>query len=152
MVFRTCSMQRRRREGLKVSLCRLREDQLVKGQVGHRPTQPLVLLLQLLQQLQLIGLHPAVLTLPAVVRHLRHADLTNRIRHRRSLRLQNLDLPQLRDNLLRPVCFLAMVQSPPPTGQDPYLRVDHFSGAGSDRQNALRLGVDQRPVGCIISA
>jgi transposase len=52
------------------------------------------------QALQLVGLQPAILTTPAIKCHLAYANLTDRIHHRHALAVQNIDLAQLRDDLL----------------------------------------------------
>ena len=43
---------------------------------------------------------------PSIERHLAHADLTNRISHLHALAAQNINLTQLRNNLLGLVCLL----------------------------------------------
>ena len=60
-----------------------------------------VLRLELLQALHLVGLEAAELAAPQEVRRLRHLDLANRFACALPLRLQHIDLPKLRDNLLR---------------------------------------------------
>ena len=89
--------------GLPVSRGGLFEDQLLKRQIRDRASEPRVLTLQLLQSLDLIVLQPAVFGSPSVVRYFRHAYRPDRLRHRATLRRQNVNLPQLRDNLLRRV-------------------------------------------------
>src|SRR6266508_6173597 len=59
--------------GSVVSLQRFCQDLLVQLQVGDNLLQPPVLLLQLFQPFHLVGLHPAVLALPAMKS--RFADL-----------------------------------------------------------------------------
>src|SRR5690606_25848893 len=58
--------------GSSVWARRLLQDHDVQRQVGHRPLEPRVLLLQLLQPLGFPGLHPAVLVPPALERLLAH--------------------------------------------------------------------------------
>ena len=54
--------------GLEVSLCGLRQDQLVQRQIRHRSPKTIVLSLQLLQPLHLIALQAAILIPPSIVR------------------------------------------------------------------------------------
>src|SRR5947209_10360368 len=61
------------------------------------------------RRLTLLNLQPAKLLTPAIVGHLAHTDLPDRLRHALALRDQNIDLAQLRDDL------------------------DHFNGGGSPR-------------------
>src|SRR5437870_12706352 len=58
-----------------------------------------VLELKLLQALDLLSLQPYKLLTPAIVGHLAHTDLPDRLRHALALRDQNIDLAQLRDDL-----------------------------------------------------
>ena len=58
---------------------------------GHR--------LELLQALDLVGLQTPILPAPSVVGDLAHTDLTDRIRHAATLRYQDIDLAQLRDDV-----------------------------------------------------
>src|SRR5262249_28719659 len=44
---------------------------------------------------------PAELLAPPIIRHLAHPDLANGVHHVLALRDQNIDLPQLRDDLFR---------------------------------------------------
>src|SRR5262249_15216508 len=60
-----------------------------------------VLELKVLQALHLLGLQPTELLPPPIIRHLAHPDLTDCIHHVLALRDQNIDLPQLRDDLFR---------------------------------------------------
>ena len=48
----------------------------------------------------LVGLQPTELLAPPIIRHLADADLADRIHHGLALRDQNIDLPQLRGDLL----------------------------------------------------
>src|SRR5690606_11396123 len=86
-----------------------------------------VLFLELLQPLHLVALQAAELLAPAVIRKLRHADRANRLANRFSLRQQNIDLAQLRDDLFRLMLLLghSNVLS---NGSIAYFREDHFSG------------------------
>src|SRR5262249_36182351 len=54
-----------------------------------------------LQALHLLGFQPAELLAPPIIRHLTHPDLADCIHHVLALRDQNIDLPQLRDDLFR---------------------------------------------------
>src|SRR5690606_8208743 len=62
-----------------------------------------------------------------VIRELRHADRANRLANRFSLRQQNIDLTQLRDDLFGLMLLLghSNVLS---NGSIAYFREDHFSG------------------------
>ena len=71
--------------GSEVSLCGLREDHLVQGQIGHCAPQPGVLSLELLQPLHLIRLQPPELLAPPVIRDVGDADRANRVRDRSPL-------------------------------------------------------------------
>src|SRR5207244_11427529 len=84
-----------------VSPSRLLQDQLVQRQVRHRTTKPSVLRLEILQALDLVALQAAELLAPAVIRHLAHPDRTDRLGHALALRGQNINLPQLGDDLFR---------------------------------------------------
>src|SRR4051794_10801351 len=87
--------------GLEVSPVRLLKNQLVQRQIGNRFTQPTILSLEFLQTLYLFDLQPAKLLAPAVIGHLAHTDLTDRLCRALSLRNQHINLPKLRYNLLR---------------------------------------------------
>src|SRR5262249_32528821 len=73
----------------------------VQRQIRDRLAQPAVLKLKVLQALHLLGLQPAELLAPPIIRHLAHPDLADCIHHGLALRDQNIDLPQLRDDLFR---------------------------------------------------
>src|SRR6516225_9198440 len=62
---------------------------------------PAVLKLKVLQALHLLALQPAELLAPPIIRHLAHPDLAHCIHHGLALRDQNIDLPQLHDDLFR---------------------------------------------------
>src|SRR5271169_113564 len=55
--------------GLEVSPGSLLQNELVQRQVGHRPAEAAILLLEFLQPPDLIGLQPAVLLPPTIIRH-----------------------------------------------------------------------------------
>src|SRR5215813_14085799 len=57
--------------------------------------------LKVLQALHLLALQPAELLAPPIIRHLAHPNLADGVRHGLPLRDQNIDLPQLRDDLFR---------------------------------------------------
>ena len=97
LVPRTASVAR----GSKVSLGRLLQDQIVQRQICHRPLQPLVLLLELLQPLRLARLHPSVLPSPPVVRLLTHAQLPAHLLDPLPVRYPDFGLPQGVDDLSR---------------------------------------------------
>src|SRR5690606_25344325 len=82
---------------------------------------------KLLETLHLIALQAAKLLAPPVIRELRHADRANRLANRFSLRQQNIDLTQLRDDLFGLMLLLghSNVLS---NGSIAYFREDHFSG------------------------
>src|SRR5438067_1234981 len=84
----------------------LLQYQLVECQIRHRSTQPGVLRFQVLQPLHLVTLQPAELLMPAVIRHLADTNRTDPLGHALALRGQNINLPQLGDNLLRLVSLL----------------------------------------------
>src|ERR1044071_3659551 len=95
---------RRRRgdaRGSVVSPGRLLQDQLVEGQVRHRAAQPGVLGFKLLQAFYLVALQPTELLTPAVIRNLADTNRTDRLGHPLTLRGQNINLPQLGNDLLR---------------------------------------------------
>ena len=88
--------------GLEVSPGGLLQDQLVQRQIRHRPAQPGVLRLQLLQPLHLVATSArhtpgaSGSTSPRVTPIARIASATGL-----ALRRQNINLPQLRDDLFR---------------------------------------------------
>src|SRR5438445_13182607 len=89
-----------------------------------------VLELKLLQALDLLNLQPAKLLTPAIVGHLAHTDLPDRLRHALALRDQNIDLAQLRDDLFGLVALPC-----------------HYSPPGCQRHTSSRttsMGADQR--------
>src|SRR5262249_53310816 len=57
--------------------------------------------LKVLQALHLLAFQPAKLLAPPIIRHLAHPDLADRVHHVLALRDQNIDLPQLRNDLFR---------------------------------------------------
>jgi hypothetical protein len=93
------------------------------------PAKPVVLCLKILQPLHLLGLEPSELLAPAIVRNLAHADLADCIGNAPVLRDQDINLSQLRDNLL------SLVPLPrhlgPPSCQKTHLKSDHFNEGGS---------------------
>lgn len=107
-------MQARRREGLRsfplpssdLRGLRLRfllsgQDQLVQGQVRHRPAQPGILLLQILQGPNLVALQPAEFLASPTVRHLGNHDPADYLGDTLALRGQHIDLAQLSNYLFR---------------------------------------------------
>src|SRR6267378_6889670 len=70
---------------LKVALGGLLQDQLVQGQLRHRPLKPRVLSFQFLESLGLIELQPAVLAAPAVEGLLRLRQLAAYFAYRLAL-------------------------------------------------------------------
>src|SRR5512136_2073651 len=61
--------------GSEVSPCCLLQNRVVQRQIGHQFLQPAVFLLQILQPLCLLYLHPSVLPSPTVVRLLSDPQL-----------------------------------------------------------------------------
>src|SRR5215472_6771969 len=121
--------------GLEVSPGGLLQNELVQRQIGNRLAQPAVLELKVLQALHLLGLQPTELLPPPIIRHLAHPDLTDCIYHVLALRDQNIDLPQLRDDLFRLVS-LPCHCSPPgcqrhTSSRTTSMGVDHKDGAGN---------------------
>ena len=62
--------------------------------------------LHLLQAFQLIRLHPALVFTLAAKRHFADADLSNSTRNGQPLAMQNINLPEFRDDLFRLVASL----------------------------------------------
>src|SRR5262249_3633453 len=93
-------------------------------QIRDGLAQPAVLELKVLQALHLLGFQPAELPAPPIIRHLTHPDLADCIHHVLALRDQNIDLPQLRDDLFRLVSQSSWMSKT-------YLKSDHFNGGGS---------------------
>src|SRR5690606_4471973 len=108
------------------------QDQLLEREVRHSLAQPVILFLEFFQPLHLIALQAAELLAPAIIRELRHADRANRLANRSSLRQQNIDLAQLRDDLFGLMLLLghSNVLS---NGSIAYFREDHFSGGRPER-------------------
>src|SRR5262249_39661621 len=86
---------------LEVSPGGLLQNELVQRQIRDRLAQPAVLELKVLQALHLLGFQSAELLAPPIIRHLAHPDLADCIHHVLALRDQNIELPQLRDDLFR---------------------------------------------------
>src|SRR5829696_5757588 len=96
---RTCSMQTRRRAGLR-SFPGLPPAGSACPASGRQSAQPRVLSLESLQSLDLIALEPAKLLAPAVVRDLRNPNRAYRLGNALPLRHQHIHLAQLRNDLL----------------------------------------------------
>ena len=114
-------MQARWRAGLRSFAARscgspggLTQDQLAQGQVRHGTSEPLILLLETLQFLELVYAHPTVRRwartsgafngsrfAPAVRGLFDDTDPPDRIKTGQTLTHQNLNLPQFRHNLFR---------------------------------------------------
>src|SRR5262249_40122694 len=125
--------------GLEVSPGSLLQNELVQRQIRDRLAQPAVLELKLLQALDLLDLQPAKLLTPAIVGHLAHTDLPDRLRHALALRDQNIHLAQLRDDLFRLVA-LPCHCSPPrcqrhTSSRTTSMGVDHFSATIASTAN-----------------
>ena len=86
--------------GSVLSLQRLLQDVLVEGEVGDELLQTRVLGLQILQSLELIAVHRAVLPLPAVVGVLGHADAADRLGDCLAFGTSGFDLAELGDDLV----------------------------------------------------
>src|SRR5262249_45969934 len=115
--------------GLEVSPGGLLQNELVQRQIRDCLAQPAILQLKVLEALHLLALQPAKLLAPPIIRHLAHPDLTDCIHHVLALRDQNIDLPQLRDDLFRLVSLPC-----------------HCSPPGCQRHTSSRttsMGVDQ---------
>src|SRR4029077_17033847 len=82
-----------------VSPCRPLQEQLVQCQVRHRAAQPSVLRFQVFEALDLVALQPAELLAPAIICYLTDTDRADRLGRALALRRQDVNLPQLRDNL-----------------------------------------------------
>src|SRR5665811_2034177 len=119
-----------RDRGSVVSPGDLLQNELVERQIRDCPAKPGVLCLKILQPLHLLGLEPSKLLAPAIVRNLAYADLADRIGNALALRDQDIDLPQLRDKLLRLVPLPRHIG--PPSCHMTYFRVDHFIEGGSE--------------------
>lgn len=83
-------------KGSEVSPCGFRQNELVQRQVKDRSAQPVILLLKMLEFLQLVRSHTAILLAPTVERLLSNLHLPDGIDARHSLSAQRLNLPQLR--------------------------------------------------------
>src|SRR3546814_12746254 len=79
-------------QGSEVSTSRLLQDQLVERQVGDRPPEPKILLLQILHAPRMVGLQTAILLAPAIIGLLGDRDPPTRIRHRPAPRQPALSL------------------------------------------------------------
>ena len=106
--------------GSRVSPGRLREDLLVKRQVGDRVAQPLVLFPELIEGTQLIAADPAILLAPPVERDVANPELPDRLCHRHVLTVQNL----------RPAC-----RSPPACNASSPLMVLPVHNFNMDQSN-----------------
>src|SRR5213078_1298129 len=101
MTSLTCSIQARRRAGLRSFPGGLLQNELVQCEVRDRLAQTGVLRLELLQAFDLVGLQPAELLPPPIIGNLAHPDLADGVGNVLSLRDKDIDLPQLRDDLFR---------------------------------------------------
>jgi hypothetical protein len=87
--------------GLEVSLCGLGEGHLVQGQIGNGASQPGVLRLKLIHSFDLVDLEAAEHLTSSIIGDLRRPDQTHRVGNALTLRQQNINLAQLRDDFLR---------------------------------------------------
>jgi hypothetical protein len=86
--------------GSEVSLGSLLKNELVERQVGDCPTEPKVLLLQILHPPRLIDLQAAIFLAPPVIGLLGDTDPPTPLGGRPALAQHDLDLTQLPDDLL----------------------------------------------------
>ena len=84
--------------GSEVSPGCLLKDELVECQVGDRPTEPQVLLLQILPPTSLVGLQPALLLAPAIAGLFADRDPSARLGCHPALAEHDLNLTQLTNN------------------------------------------------------
>ncbi len=89
---------------LVISLGGFAQDLFVNREVRHRFAEPCVLLFQILDPPDLVRLRSTEVFAQAVLGHLRHTNLADRVGNSRALRRQNIYLPQLRYDLFRLVC------------------------------------------------
>ena len=86
--------------GSEVSLRQLLQGLRLPRLIGDDPLQPRVLTLKLAQALGVIGLHPAVLIAPAVIRRLRDLQSLANLSDRAALAQHPIGFSQLADDLL----------------------------------------------------
>jgi hypothetical protein len=101
--------------------------------ISDDPLELLVLALEPLQPLRVVGLHPAVLVAPPVIRLLGDLQRLGDLRNRPAVAQQPIGLPQLADHLLRRV--------PASLHQSSFLAHDHGReklSQGSDRTQGVR--------------
>src|SRR5438132_5065263 len=101
---RTCSMQARRRAGLRSFPWQPQLRSACQA-LDQTPLCGAVLELEVLQALDLLGLQPAKLRPPPIIGHLAHPDLTDRVGQALALRYQHIDLSQLGNDFLRLVAL-----------------------------------------------
>ena len=89
---------------------------------------------QTLQPLHLVQLQTTKLGAPAIIRGLRHTNRSDRLGHRLALARHHLNLPELRNNLLRPMRLLPRHLHPPLAAAGLHCRRTASRGAG---QNSL---------------
>src|SRR5690606_27593049 len=94
--------------GLEVSLSQLLERCLLQLRFGEQPLERRVLLLELLQALRVVGLEPAVLVPPSVVRLLGHSELPAHRRDIPPVGEHPVGLAELADDLFRGVTLPAV--------------------------------------------
>src|SRR5262249_659543 len=90
----------------------LLQNELIQRQIGNRLAQPAVLQFKVLQALTCSLFSPPNSLTPPIIRHLAHADLADCVHHVLALRDQNIDLPQLRDDLFRLVSLPCQTAGP----------------------------------------
>src|SRR5262249_24358396 len=93
------------------------------------------------EALHLLGLQPAKFLAPPIIRHLAHPDLADCVHHVLALRDQNIDLPQLRNDLFRLVS-LPCHCSPPgcqrhTSSRTTSMGVDHSTRSPIERNRLL---------------
>src|SRR3954463_14156807 len=140
IVCTMCSTQARRRAGLRVSPGVLLQDQFIQREIRDGLPEALVLGLQRLHALDLIGLEPAALLPPAIVRHLGHPDCGSHPPPGSPGQPAHRPGAAWRQSL--PACVSSSTWIRPPLAQKPYFRADHFKGGGSwQLPTPLRLAV-----------
>src|SRR5262249_30993435 len=132
--------------GLEVSPGGLLQNELVQRQIRDGLAQPPVLELKVLQALHLLGFQPAELLAQPIIRHLAHPHLSYCVPYVLAMRDQNIDLPQLRNDLFRLVS-LPCHCSPPgcqrhTSSRTTSMGVDHYQRLSIDwdAANPMRNG------------
>src|SRR5262249_45816696 len=126
--------------GLEVSPGGLLQNELVQRQIRDRLAQPAVLELKVLQALHLLGLQPAELLAPPIIRHLAHPDLSGlRPPCSGPARPEHRPAATSRRSLQACIASLPLQSS---WMSKTYLKSDHFNGGESATI------IPTRPDGC----